>query len=225
MPDYRMDNTHTILAEAAESMGSPLSDNQIALYMTYVRELLFWNEKMSLVSVKTPQDIAKHLIDCLTPIPLIKDAGARLMDIGTGAGLPGIPLKIQMGSLRVTLIESSRKKASFLKHTIRTLGIRDIAVVHGRAESAAQESRYRRAFDVVISRATFDIPRLLTIGEPFLSDSGVLIAMKGQRADDELARAEKTMTKTGLILTSFYETRLPVTGEFRKLLCFTRSLP
>lgn len=223
MFDDSLGNTYTMLGEAAEAMGTPLSDHQLALIRIYVRELLHWNKKMALVSVKTPQDILKHLIDSLTPIPLIMErAGTRLLDIGSGAGLPGIPLKIQMGSLYVTLIESSRKKTSFLKHVIRTLGIPDICVVHNRAESSAQEARYRGTFDVVISRAAFPIARLLTIGEPFLSASGILIAMKGQRVEEELARAENVLQKTGLVLTAFHKTRLPVTGETRKLLCLSR---
>jgi len=223
MFDYVKENAYVILTEAAESMGISLSERQIDLLVTYVRELLFWNQKMSLVSLKGPQDIMKHLIDSLTPVPLINDAHAHLVDIGTGAGLPGIPLKIQMGSIHVTLIESSRKKTSFLKHAIRTLGIEDIAVVNSRAQAAARENQYRGTGDVVISRAAFDLSRLLVLGAPFLSDGGVLIAMKGQRAGDELARAEDTLHKTGLVLTGFHETRLPVTGEIRTLLCFTKK--
>lgn len=223
MFDYIKENTYVILTEAAESMGIPLSEHQIDRLVTYVRELLFWNKKMSLVSLKGPQDIMKHLIDSLTPVPLIRDTHAHLVDIGTGAGLPGIPLKIQMESIHVTLIESSRKKTSFLKHALRTLGMENVSVVNSRAQVAARENQYRGSGDVVISRAAFDLSRLLVLGAPFLSEGGLLIAMKGQRAEDELARAEDTLQETGLILTGFHETRLPVTGEMRKLLCFTKK--
>ncbi|MCG7851229.1 MAG: class I SAM-dependent methyltransferase, partial [Methanosarcinaceae archaeon] len=117
-----MGNTCDILAGSAGEIGIPLTDHEIDLLMTYSRELLFWNEKMSLVSLKSPLDITKHLIDSLTPALLIKDCHSKkLLDIGTGAGLPGIPLKIKMESLRVTLLDASRKKTSFLKSVIRTL--------------------------------------------------------------------------------------------------------
>ncbi len=217
--------TEQSLAKTSQEMGILLTKSQIDLLMTYARELILWNAKMSLVSLKSPHDITKHLIDSLTPIPLITKGDATLLDIGTGAGLPGIPLKIRVGRLRVTLIESSRKKTSFLKHVIRTLGIRDITAVNTRAESAARETRYRGVFDVVISRATWNIAQLLTIGEPFLSEGGMLIAMKGQCADEELAHAEDTIKQMGLELTGSRELLLPVTGEFRKLFCFRRRVP
>lgn len=215
-------NTHVMLAGAAREIGVALTDVEVTRLMEYARELLLWNKKMSLVSVKSPGDIIKHLIDSLTPLPLIRDS-QTLLDIGTGAGLPGIPLKITMGSLRVTLIDSSRKKASFLKSVIRTLGLRGIAVVNGRVELLAQDSHYRTSFDTVISRATFKVPYLLTVGEPFLSDGGTLIAMKGKHAYDELSGETDGMRRRGLVLTGSHEITLPITGESRTLLCFSKN--
>jgi len=219
-----MENTHDILAGAAGEIGITLTALEIDLLMEYYRELLFWNKKMSLVSLKSPLDITKHLIDSLTPARLIKDDHSRLLDIGTGAGLPGIPLKIAMGSLRVTLLDSSRKKTSFLKSVIRKLGLRDISVVNSRAESLTLEKNYRGSFDIVISRATFKIPYFLTVGEHFLSAGGTLIAMKGKHVDGELTQDADAIRKTGLALTGSHEIELPITGELRKLLCFTRNL-
>ena len=219
-----MENTHNILAGAAREIGITLTDHEIDLLMEYHRELLFWNEKMSLVSLKSPLDITKHLIDSLTPARLIKDAHSKLLDIGTGAGLPGIPLKITMESLRVTLLDSSRKKTSFLKSVIRKLGLKDISVVNSRAESLTLDKTYRGSFDIVISRAAFKIPYFLTVGAHFLSDGGTLIAMKGKHVDDELTQGADAIKKTGLALTGSHEIELPITGESRKLLCFTKSL-
>ncbi len=219
-----MENTHDILAGAAREIGIALTDHEIDLLMEYYRELLFWNEKMSLVSLKSPLDITKHLIDSLTPARLIKDRHSKLLDIGTGAGLPGIPLKIAMRSLRVTLLDSSRKKTSFLKSVIRKLGLKDISVVNSRAESLTLEKTYRGSFDIVISRAAFKIPYFLTVGAHFLSDGGTLIAMKGKHVDDELTQGADAIRKTGLALTGSHEIELPITGESRKLLCFTKSL-
>ncbi len=218
-----MKNTRDVLAGAAGEIGIPLSGHELDLLMEYSRELLLWNEKMSLVSLKSPLDIIKHLIDSLAPARLIKN-GQKLLDIGTGAGLPGIPLKITRESLRVTLLDSSRKKTSFLKSVIRKLGLRDISVVNDRAESLTLEKHYRGSFDIVISRAAFKIPYFLTVGEPFLSDGGILIAMKGKNADNELEEAAGAIRKTGLALTGSHEIELPIKGESRKLLCFTKGL-
>lgn len=217
-----MENIRDILAGATGEIGITLTDHEIDLLMAYCQELIFWNEKMSLVSLKSPRDIIKHLIDSLTPVPLIKD-GQKLLDMGTGAGLPGIPLKIAMKSLHVTLLDASRKKTSFLKNVIRTLGLRDVSVVNSRAESLAREDTHRESFDVVISRATFKIPYFLTVGSHFLSDGGTLIAMKGKQADDELRQEADAIIETGLVLTESREIALPITGESRKLLCFTKG--
>ncbi|MDD5722983.1 MAG: 16S rRNA (guanine(527)-N(7))-methyltransferase RsmG [Syntrophales bacterium] len=219
-----MENTQHILAGAARDIGIILTDHEIGLLMEYYRELLFWNEKMSLVSLKSPLDITKHLIDSLTPARLIKDDHSKLLDIGTGAGLPGLPLKITRESLHVTLLDASRKKTSFLKSVIRKLGLRDISVINSRAESLAFEKTYRGSFDIVISRATFKIPYFLAVGEPFLSDGGTLIAMKGKHVDAELAQGADTIGQTCLVLTESHEIELPITGESRKLLCFTKNL-
>lgn len=217
-----MHNIHDILAGAAGEMGISLTAQALDRFTAYSRELSFWNEKMSLVSLKSPHDVTKHLIDSLSPARFIED-GNRLLDIGTGAGLPGIPLTIARGPLHVTLIDASRKKSSFLKSVIRTLDLRSASVVTGRAESLADNPHYRGAFDIVISRATFKIAQLLTVGEPFLAPEGTLIAMKGNHPDEELARATDSLIQTGLALTGFHKIVLPVTGEERTLLCFSRA--
>ena len=209
-----------ILSTASGDIGITLSNHDMNLLVAYYKELLFWNEKMSLVSIKSPLDIPKHVIDSLTVLKFIKDDTVTLLDIGTGAGLPGIPLKITMESLHVTLLDSSRKKTSFLKSVIRKLRLRDISVIQDRAESLIHEKRYKGFFDIVISRAAFNISDFLLLGEPFLSSAGTLIAMKGDHADDELELATDTIRKTGLILTANHEIILPVTGETRKVLFF-----
>lgn len=217
-----MNNKRDILAGAAEDMGITLTDRAMDLFAAYARELLFWNNKMSLISLKSPHDLTKHLIDSLTPGRLITD-GQTLLDIGAGGGLPGIPLKLVRESLRVTLLESSRKKSSFLKSVIRTLGLRDISVINERAESFLCDTHRRGSFDVVISRATFQLAHLLTIGEPFLTSTGTLIAMKGSRAYQELEEATDAMRQTGLIMTDSHKITLPITGESRILICFGRD--
>ncbi|MBW2594631.1 MAG: 16S rRNA (guanine(527)-N(7))-methyltransferase RsmG [Deltaproteobacteria bacterium] len=218
MNRLQIEKLKDILSTASDDIGITLTSREIDLLVEYYKELLIWNEKMSLVSIKSPLDIPKHFIDSLTVTKFIKDGDLKLLDIGTGAGLPGIPLKIKMESLRVTLLDSSRKKTSFLKNVIRKLDLGDVSVVNGRAESLIDEKGYKGVFDIVISRAAFKISHFLILGEPFLSDGGTLIAMKGGNADDELERAADIIRKTGLELTCAYEIKLPVTGESRKIL-------
>ena len=111
-----------ILSEAANALGMALGKGELSLFAAYYAELLAWNNKINLVSAKSERDIIiKHFIDSLTLLPYIKHETCRVLDIGSGAGFPGIPLKIAVNSLKVFLLESSRKKTSFLKHVIRSL--------------------------------------------------------------------------------------------------------
>ncbi len=219
-----MEKLKDIISTTSGDIGINLTTREIDLLVEYYKELLLWNKKMSLVSIKSPLDIPKHFIDSLTVTKFIKNETSKLLDVGTGAGLPGIPLKIKMEALSVTLLDSSRKKTSFLKSVIRKLDLKDISVINGRAESLVHEKGYKGGFDIVISRAAFKIPDFLTLGAQFLSDGGTLIAMKGKNADDELERAAGTIKKTSLALTCVHEIRLPVTGELRKILCFHKNL-
>ncbi len=219
-----INKTKVLLSEASEEMGIDLDDNAISLLLEYSRELIFWNEKMSLVSLKSDIDMAKHLIDSLTPVSLIPDSNLKLLDIGTGAGLPGIPLKIAIRSLSVTLLDSSRRKTSFIKNIVRKLGLMNVSVINSRIESLVPDNICKGYFDIVISRAAFKLPEFLIWGNYFLSEGGTLIAMKGDHVDAELKEASTNMQSTGLSLISCHQTILPKTRESRSLLCFRRSL-
>jgi len=216
-----MDHTHDILLKSVREIGIIPTDRQIDLLLRYSRELLVWNQKMSLVSLKSPLDIIKHLVDSLTPACCIKADPLNLLDIGTGAGLPGIPLKIIKPSLRVTLVDASRKKTSFLKSVIRTLGLQEIRVVNSRMESLLSDKCYTGCFDIVISRATFKLHDLLTLGMPFMAEGGTVIAMKGRQVNEEMIQGMDAIKKTRLVLAERHNITLPMTGESRTLLCFT----
>jgi len=212
-----------ILSAAAKRMDEPLHDSQLLLFAEYYRELLFWNEKINLVSARSPLDIpVKHFIDSLTPLPFIPKEPLRLLDIGTGAGFPGIPLKIARSALKVSLLESSRKKVSFLKHIIRTLALDDTEVIHERVEHIMEDDRYTHSFDVVISRATFKLPEFLRIGSAFLVDHGTIISMKGKNVELAPADTATASDRWGVSLVSSHEIHLPVTGDVRKIMIFKK---
>jgi 16S rRNA (guanine527-N7)-methyltransferase len=214
-----------ILAEASGKINVPLGDGERTLFTKYYEELIFWNKSISLVSVKSPLDIPiKHFIDSLTVLHFIQRKSSRLLDLGSGAGFPGIPLKIVVKPLKLTLVESSRKKASFLKNVARKLDLDDITIINERVESIMGEKDHRGSYDIVISRATFKLPELIDKGEPFLSSGGTLIAMKGKNTDIELRESSGLALKKGLALHECHDIELPITGHKRKLLLF-KKLP
>ena len=211
------------LSDAAKDIGFNLEDRELSLFTTYYHELLTWNKKINLVSVRSDLDIPiKHFIDSLTLLPHIKSKTGQVLDIGSGAGFPGIPLKIALNALTVVLLESSRKKSSFLKHIIRSLNLTDITVINNRSEILMEDETYRGRFEVVISRATLKLPQLLWIGGFFLSPNGSLIAMKSKRSDEELTEAADMSQKVGLKYIASHDLTLPITGDFRKIIIYEK---
>ena len=212
-----------ILFKAALAMDISLNEKELVLFETYYKELLIWNKKINLVAVKSEIDIPiKHFIDSLTVLPYINNKTSQILDIGSGAGFPGIPLKIAMNSLKVFLLDSSRKKTSFLKHIIRSLSITDTTVIHNRAENLMEDEANRGFFEVVTSRATLKLPQLLQIGAFFLSQSGTLIAMKGKKSDTELAEAADISRTLGLRYIASHDITLPITGDFRRIIIYKK---
>ena len=216
-------NLQKILSEASSAIGVKLGEREIALFQEYYRELLFWNNKINLVSVKSDLDIPiKHFIDSLTPLSFIKNKKSSLLDIGTGAGFPGIPLKIAEDQLKVTLLDSSRKKASFLKNIIRKLQLDHTTVINRRFELLMRDETYRDTFDVIISRASFKLPQFLEMGGGFISPGGTLIAMKGINIKAELEQAEEVSQTVGLEHVGCHEFRLPITGDLRNIVIYKK---
>jgi len=211
------------LSEAAGAMGITLGERELSLFAVYHRELLTWNTKFNLFSVRSDQDIViKHFIDSLTLLPYIKNEAFRILDIGSGAGFPGIPLKIVLSSLKVSLLESSRKKSSFLKHVIRSLGLTDAVVINSRAESVMEDATYSGCFEVVTSRATVKLPVLLRMSAFFLAPNGILIAMKGKSSDQEQTDSAGISHSLGLKYMESRDLKLPMTGDFRRIIIYKK---
>ena len=172
-----------LLIAGARSFDIKLQADQIRLFADHARELMRWNRTFNITAITDPRDIAlKHYLDSLPAARHIPPA-ATLLDIGSGGGFPGIPLKIVMPSLRVTLIDASRKKINFLKHAIRTLKLAYTEAIHGRVEHLANDFSYCQRFDVIISRALSALPDYIRLAQPLLAAGGKIIALKG-RADD-----------------------------------------
>lgn len=181
------------LNHTAQKLGIVLNATQIEQFNVYHRELLKWNAKINLISEKSTQEIvSKHFMDSLTALQFIDKQDARVMDIGSGAGFPGIPLKIAFPNLQLYLLESNRKKVSFLKHIIRLLSLPETFVLHERAENVIKDIKWKAFFDVTISRAAFKLPELLSFGAFFLAPQGKLIALKGPDVDTEFINCVKS---------------------------------
>ena len=161
------------------ALGLAVTVSQAQVMGEHALELLQWNRVTNLTTITDPLDVAlKHYVDALAAAPWIGDR-ARVLDAGSGGGFPGIPLAILRSDLSVTLVDSVRKKVSFLKHAIRTLGLSGIDAVHGRLEDLCLLPEYRGKFDRVVCRAFSSLEDFANLALPFLAPGGCLLAMKG----------------------------------------------
>lgn len=211
------------LSKGAAEIGVPLDQDQLDLFAVYHRELLLWNQRINLISEKSAGEaVIRHFVDSLSPVPLIDRPDGRLIDIGSGGGFPGIPLRIALPSLEVTLVEASRKKTSFLAHIIRTLALEDIMMVRERVEVLIGEKSCAGGFDTVISRAAFKLPELIRMASFLLVPGGCLLAMKGPDPSEEMADAEACLAAACMIQEACRDIHLPVINLQRKMIIYRR---
>jgi 16S rRNA (guanine527-N7)-methyltransferase len=169
-----------VIYNGAKELEIQMDQGKIDQFAIHALELLRWTRKTNLTAISDPLEIAvKHFLDSIAPAPMIPPH-ATLLDVGSGGGFPGIPLKIMIPSLSVTLIDASRKKISFLKHVIRMLGLHNIEADHVRAEDLFKDGVLMNAYDVIISRALSSLVNFFQMSLPLLSKNGRIIAMKGK---------------------------------------------
>ena len=176
----------SLIIDGARKLDIEIDESVAVSFSTHAFELVKWIRKINLTSITQPQDIAvKHFLDSLAPAQFIPE-NARLLDIGSGGGFPGIPLKILKPSLSVLLIDGVRKKANFLKHVLRTLKLERIEAHQVRAENLLENPAFSNSFDVVISRALSSLALFVELAMPLLAAHGTIIAMKGEVDQIEL---------------------------------------
>lgn len=209
-----------ILAQEADAMGVSLLPSEIGLFETYAAELKKWNGKVNLTAITRDNEIAiKHFIDSLSLAAFINNDD-RLLDIGSGAGLPVIPLKIVRPDIPMTSVDAVAKKIHFQRHIIRTLRLQNIEAIHARIEDLHET--HRHAFTVITSRAFTRLDRFVSLAAPLLADGGVLIAMKGEQADSEIASGDDAIHTGGFTVSSIHRYSLPQNmGE--RVLTFIRQ--
>ncbi len=168
-----------------------VSEKELALLQKYSVELLKWNRKTNLTSIKDPFEVAvKHIIDSAYPAKII-DGAKKIIDLGSGGGFPVIPLKILKPEISFVMVESSRKKVTFLKHIIRTLNLKNIEAVNIRCEELTKNDDYIKVFDFATSRAFTELGRFINLSKPFVSDNGKILAMKGRVIEEEIVEIKK----------------------------------
>lgn len=181
------------------------------LFEKYKTILLEWNQKMNLTRITDEEEIyIKHFLDSLTLFKLKFFHGKqKVLDIGSGAGFPGIPLKIYNSDLDITLVDSLQKRITFLNEVISELDLNDIVAIHGRAEEMGRDKNYREQFDICTSRAVASLNTLCEYSLPFVKVGGHFISMKGSAYKEELSDAEKAIKILGGELEDVLEVKLP----------------
>lgn len=208
-----------ILKTGATELGIAVGDNQAALFLKYLSELKEWNKKINLTAITDERDIVtRHFLDSLTPASFLANQ-KTLLDIGSGAGFPGIPLKIVLPHLEVTLMDSVNKKVVFMKHIIRSLGLEQIDAIHARGEDSAVIKKFGSSFDVVISRAFAELSKFLDIAVLYAKKDGMLLAMKGPKGIEE-AKALKPLNAIEYVEAR--EVKLPFSDMITTILSFKK---
>ncbi len=184
-------------AELFNSIKLNLTDVQFKSFEKYKEDLLYWNTKINLTAITEDEEIwIKHFLDSATILKYIQK-NSSLIDIGTGAGFPSIPVNIMDNSIKITLLDSLNKRINFLKTTCENLGINNAEFVHGRAEDFANDNNYREKFDIATARAVANLSTLVEYCLPFVKKGGIFICMKGDNCETEIKEAKVAIKKLG----------------------------
>jgi len=204
----------TLLEQEASRLGFSLQQGQLDLFRRYYRELLAWNERVNLTAILEWEAVQlQHFLDSLTcALVLPPESGHSpytIVDVGAGAGFPGLPLKILLPHARLALVESVRKKATFLRHAVQALGMGDVEVLVVRAEEAGRSLSHREAYDLAVSRAVAALPTLVEYCLPLVRVGGLFVAPKGREVETEVVAAGRALEELGGRLREMRPLQLP----------------
>ncbi len=209
--------------QKAQEIGYNLQEEQLEQFFTYKELLIEWNKKMNLTAIEQEEDIiTKHFIDSLSIATYIPDT-AKVIDIGTGAGFPGIPLKILKKDLSITLLDSLNKRITFLEEVIRNLSLENIQAVHARAEELAHKEEYREQYDIAVSRAVAPMHTLLEYMLPYVKIGGKCICMKGPNLQEESKDLQNCLETLGGKIEKIEEIVLPETEIKRNIMLIKKE--
>jgi 16S rRNA (guanine527-N7)-methyltransferase len=209
-----------LLAEGAVSLGIILDDSQLEKFAELTAELLKWNRKINLTAIRSCHDVVvKHLLDSLTLSAHVSLHG-KLLDIGSGAGFPAIPLSMIRPDLEVDSVDAVQKKILFQKHVARTLKLGNFRALHARVETL---SRQPERYDFIVSRAFSSLKTFAEYSLPLLTDEGTIISMKGAGGKDEVLKSESELVGMMIKVERVVEFRLPITGDGRMLIVMSKK--
>jgi len=212
-----------ILINGAQKMGINLHEEQIKKFSRYLELLVQWNQKINLTSLKTPQEIIiKHFLDSISCIKIINKyiriEGIHIIDVGTGAGFPGIPIKIVCPSISLSLLEARKKKTIFLEKITKEINFQKVEILNGRAETFGKCPDYRQKYDIVLSRALAFLSTLSEYCLPLVRVGGLFVAQKGRSYKEEIDKALKAVQFLGGELIGVESVRIPFINQERHLL-------
>jgi len=228
---------HLLQTGARSLLGLCLTARHLAAFQTYYEELTSWNQRLNLTTITSYRDVQiKHFLDsltCLLALPSSVGEGEaylpdtvpisttwhplRCLDVGSGAGFPGLPLKIVRPELHLTLLEAAAKKTAFLQHVVERLGLEGVEIVTGRAEDLGRDPRYRQRYDLVLARAVAKMATLAEYCLPFCKVGGRFVAQKGADVSAELEAARSSLTILGGEIQEIKEIHIPEIDQLRSL--------
>lgn len=213
-----------LFREGLHQLGLELTGHQLDQVLRYRQELLDWNTRVNLTAITDPGEVLfKHFLDSLSLLLVYDRPRTRLLDIGSGAGFPGLPLKIVRPQWQVVLLEATGKKVTFLQHVIEVLQLKDVETVHGRAEELGCKPEYRGAFDLVTARAVASLPVLLEYTAPFCRVGGQIILPKKGELTEELAQGKRAAQQVGAIFKADVPATLAGLEHGRRLLVWEQQ--
>jgi 16S rRNA (guanine527-N7)-methyltransferase len=216
------------LKEGAKKLGLELTPGQLEKYEIYYRELVDWNKRVNLTRITDYEEVQlKHFLDSLTVTLVwpLSNVGLNLIDVGTGAGIPGIPLKIVFPNIKLVLLEAVAKKAAFLRHITQKLGLEGVDIVVGRAEEIAHRGEYREKFNLVLSRAVAPLPTVVELALPFCAAGGSFVAQKKGNIESEISSATKAISLLGGNLREIKPLDLAEFADARSLVVIDKVSP
>lgn len=218
-----MEDIRELLTSAAQNAGIALTGEQAESFQQYLEILLNWNQKINLTAIKEPDEVAyKHFLDSILILKYLElPQGTKLIDVGTGAGFPGVPLKMMRPDIKLTLLDGLNKRLTFLKDLAENLNF-GAEFVHARAEEAGRQAAYRGKYDFASARAVAPLNLLCEYCLPFLKIGGVFIAMKGPDPEEEVLAAKNAIALLGCKLDRIEKFELP-NGDSRSLVLVKRT--
>ncbi|MBE5968287.1 MAG: 16S rRNA (guanine(527)-N(7))-methyltransferase RsmG [Lachnospiraceae bacterium] len=209
----------TKFEEGLKSLDIELSEHQKQQFIHYYEILVEWNKVMNLTAITDFAEVLqKHFIDSLTIVKAINPKNTTIIDVGTGAGFPGIPIKIVFPETKIVLLDSLNKRIKFLNEVIEKLGLKEISTIHGRAEDYGKNPEYREKFDLCVSRAVANLSSLSEYCIPFVKKGGCFVSYKSEKASDEMKSAQNAIKLLGAKIENVTEFNLPDSTMDRTLI-------